>query len=176
MYLLPSHTLLFILHYQIKWYFRKDQSRTRNQAHLTVDDTDFCIKEPQPSSSLWHSHKFKGPGVQCKIAVCVSTGWIAWAHGPFRCGAHSGETTAKLGLHHMLDHGERHIADGGHKNPFAIIPDNAVTIQEMDCMQICRARHEAINRLFKTFASIGDVFARHYSKHALFVHSIINLI
>jgi len=161
---------------QIKWQFRKDGRPPRCAVNVAIDGADFCIKEPRPFSASWYSHKYKGPGVRCEIGVCIATGWIAWAHGPFRCGTCSDETIAQLGLHHMLDHGERHIADGGCKSLHAIIPDDAVTVQEMNYMQICRTRHETINTLFKKFASIGDVFTRHCSKHALFGHSVINIV
>ena len=143
---------------------------------MTVDATDFRIKEPNPFSSTWYSHKFKGPGVRYEIGVCIATGWIIWANGPYRCGTFADETIASLGLHHLLDHGERYIADGGYKSTWAIIPLDATTAAETHYMSICRTRHETINRYFKAFASIANIFTRHVSKHALFAHSIINVV
>ena len=35
-----------------------------SQCLVTVDGTDFRIKEPQPFDSKWLSEKFNGPGVK----------------------------------------------------------------------------------------------------------------
>lgn len=43
-------------------------------------------------------------------------------------------------------------------------------------MQICRSRHETIDRYFKQFTCINNIFARHVSKHAQFARSIINVV
>ena len=59
---------------------------------------------------------------------------------------------------------------------YAVVPVDATTQEETDYMQICRTRHETINRYFKAFASIANIFTRHVSKHALFAHSVINIV
>ena len=161
---------------QVNWSYRKDHATTRSRVYVTVDGTDFRIKEPTPFSSSWYSHKFKGPGVRYEIGVCIATGWIVWANGPYRCGAYADETIARLGLHTILEEGEHYIADGGYQSTEAIVPMDAVTEDETRYMQICRSRHETINRYFKHFASIANIFTRHVSKHALFAHSIINIV
>lgn len=111
-----------------------------------------------------------------EIGVCISTGWIVWANGPFRCGAYPDELVAKKALHHILDEDEKYVADGGYKSYLAIIPADAITQHETDYMKVCRSRHETINGYFKTFASIANIFTRDVSKHGLFTHSIINIV
>ena len=83
---------------------------------MTIDGTDFRILEPRPFSKSWFSHKFKGPGVRYEIGVSIATGWIVWVNRPYRCGAWPDEKIAQDGLHHILEDGERYIADGGYKS------------------------------------------------------------
>jgi hypothetical protein len=37
----------------------------------------------------WFSHKFKGPGVQYKVALNIMMGDIVWINGPFPCGCYA---------------------------------------------------------------------------------------
>ena len=111
-----------------------------------------------------------------EIGVCIAAGWIVWANGPHRCGTYSDEAIARRDLHYILDAGEKYIADGGCQSRFAVVPDDMVTEQEQWYAQMCRTRHETINRLFKTFDSIANTFQRGVDKHALFAHSIINIV
>jgi hypothetical protein len=110
------------------------------------------------------------------VAVCISTGWIVWLNGPYRCGSWNDLKIAKDGLHHILDHGERYIADGGYNTPQALNPHDAFSHEERMYMQICRTRHETINRLFKNFAIVGTVFKRDVGKHGLFLYSVANVV
>ena len=66
--------------------------------------------------------------------------------------------------------------DGGYSSLQAVVPVDAVTEWETRYMKICRTRHETINTCFKKFASIGHTFTRNVDKHALFAHSIINVV
>jgi hypothetical protein len=143
---------------------------------VTVDGTDFRIQEPSPFSPTWYSHKFKGPGVRYEVAVCIATGWIVWLNGPYRCGTWNDLKIAKDGLHLILDTDERYIADGGYRTPQALHPLDAYTHEETHYMQICRTRHETVNRLFKNFAIVGDVFTRAVHKHGLFLYAVANVV
>lgn len=84
--------------------------------HITIDGTDFRIKEPSPFSPLWLSHKFNGPG------VCIAIGWIVWVQNCFRCGSYSDNAITGLGLSWNLDAGERCIVDKGYHSCFALTP------------------------------------------------------
>ena len=63
--------------------FRNDSGKT---CKMTVDGVDCPIQEPIPFDPQWFSHKFRGPGLKYEIAVCIQTGDIVWANGPFKCG------------------------------------------------------------------------------------------
>ena len=47
---------------------------------ISVDGTDFKIKEPTPFSPMWCSHKFKGAGLHYEVGVCILTGEIVLAY------------------------------------------------------------------------------------------------
>ena len=164
---------------QIDWdnrFLSGNGLRRRCEVFVTVDGTDFRIKDPSPFSTSWYSHKYKGPGVRYEVAICIATGWIVWFSGPYRCGSWPDLSIARDGLHFMLEDGERYIADGGYKCEEALIPDDAVTFYERYYMSSARARHETINQLFKQWKIIGNRFSRDPSKHGLFAHSIANIV
>jgi hypothetical protein len=106
----------------------------------------------------------------------IATGWIVCVNGPFPCGRYTDLKIAKSALHHILDHGERYIADGGYVTHQALNPHDAFSHEERMYMQICRTRHETINRLLKNFAIVGTVFKREVGKHGLFLYSVANVV
>ena len=179
MSLMESHSLIAFVALQIQWAFRKDGASpmsTSRRLYITVDGTDFRIQEPSPFSPTWYSKKFNGPAVRYEIGICIETGWIVWVNGPFKPGEYADESIARVGLHLILDHGERYIADKGYQSTYAITPFDAANQVEKDYMALCRTRHETINRLFKTFKVVGNRFSRSPSKHAVFCHSVINIV
>jgi hypothetical protein len=161
---------------KINWACRKDHSSSHSNVFVTVDGTDFRINEPTPFSPTWYSHKFKGPGVRYEVGVCIATGWIVWLNGPYRCGTWNDLKIASDGLHYILEDDERYIADGGYCTPQALHPHDAFTHEETAYMQICRTRHETINRLFKNFSIVGNTFTRSVEKHGLFLYAIANIV
>ena len=42
--------------------------------YITVDGTDFKIKEPTPFSPTWYSQKHNGPGLRYEVGICIHTG------------------------------------------------------------------------------------------------------
>lgn len=54
--------------------------------HVSLDGTDFRIREPQPFNKKWFSHKFKAAGVRYEIGISIVEGEIVWASGGFPCG------------------------------------------------------------------------------------------
>ena len=70
----------------IWWEHRLIGGGWHNRCHVSVDETDFRIREPKPIWPGWFSHKFSGPGVQYKVGVSIQNGWIVWVNGPFLCG------------------------------------------------------------------------------------------
>jgi len=110
------------------------------------------------------------------VGICISTGWIVWLNGPYRCGTWSDEAIAQDGLHMILGEGERYIADGGYKSIYCLSPMDATTQYETVYMQMCRTRHETINSRFKKFSIISNIFKREAAKHGLYMYSIANIV
>jgi hypothetical protein len=61
-----------------EWYERDNGS----QCLVSVDGTDYAIREPSPFNKKWYSHKMNGPGVRYEIAICIQTGVPVWTNGP----------------------------------------------------------------------------------------------
>ena len=80
---------------------------------LSVDGTNFWIRELIPFDTKWFPHKLNGPGVRYEIGTCIQTGWIVWANGPFPCGEWSDLAIVRSSLMHLLESWERCVADGG---------------------------------------------------------------
>ena len=102
--------LLFAL--QIRWDVRLEHHGLE-RCLVTVDGTDFRIPEPSPLDTQWYSHKFKGPGLQYEIAVCIRTGKIVSYNGPFECGRWPDLNIFRNKVKRMLPVGERVVADRG---------------------------------------------------------------
>lgn len=64
--------------------------------HVSLDGTDFRIREPQPFNKKWYSHKFKGPGIRYEIGISIVEGDIVWAVGGVPCGEWSDLKIAKF--------------------------------------------------------------------------------
>lgn len=44
--------------------------------HVSLDGTDFRIREPQPFGKKWFCHKSKGPGIRYDIGISIVEGDI----------------------------------------------------------------------------------------------------
>jgi len=161
---------------QIQWENRYATNSHCN-VYITVDGTDFKIKEPRPFSPAWYSHKFNGPAVRYEVGICIATGWIVWFNGPYKPGDYPDLKLAQeCGLHECLDEDERYIADGTYTCNQALIPHDIANHYESVYMQWCRTRHEATNKLFKLFKVVCNKFERSPFKHGLFVHAIAQIV
>jgi hypothetical protein len=83
---------------------------------VSVDGTDYAIREPQPFHKKWFSHKMNGPGVRYEIAICIQTGVRVWTNGPYPCGSWPDLRIARYALVDAFDPGEYYIADGGYRD------------------------------------------------------------
>ena len=67
---------------QIRW-----ENRLRfdngNVAKISVDGTDYKIRNPTKFWKGWYSHKFNGPGLRYEVGIAIQSGDIVWVHGPF---------------------------------------------------------------------------------------------
>ncbi len=52
---------------------------------ISVNGTDFRIREPTVFSPKWFSYKFKGGGLCYEVGLLLETGDIMWVNGPFAC-------------------------------------------------------------------------------------------
>lgn len=131
-----------------------------------MDRTDFRIQEPSPFWNGWYSHKFRGPGVRYEIGVCIQTGWICWVKGPFPCGAWSDLKIFNNFLKNKLIPDERVECDNGYGGIRCDTPGKfAPTREQKQIKKDVRARHETINRKFKQFGCLKQVWRHKLEDH-----------
>ena len=160
-----------------------------NWCLTTVDGTDFRINEPGnphryvwydskgrrvTCNPKWYSHKFKGPGIRCEIAVNIQTGEIVWVYGPFPCGRFPDKVIFKHKLQHMLEEDEE-VETDGHYRCIHGCRSKCDYINRADkrAKKRARARQEAVNRRFKQFGILGGGRFRHTLwKHKMCVRAV----
>ena len=152
--------------FKIDW---DNRFRCRNGSTclVTVDGTDFKIKEPKPFSPSWYSHKFKGAGLRYEVAICIQTGWIVWINGPFKCGEWSDRRIMQEDLEMMFLPWEKYVADKGYRDGGfkAETPDDNDPKVFKEMKASARSRHEATNKLFKDWKSLREMFRHPIHKH-----------
>ena len=144
--------------------FEKDKF---NDCLMTVDGTDFRIYEQGPA---FYSHKFKGSGLRYEVVLCILTGKIVWINGPFECGLWPDINIFRSALMLELEDGERVEAYDGYvgEAPKHIkCPQYFCNPEETEFMQqrICN-RHESVNKRFKQFGILKQVYHHDLSDHA----------
>lgn len=143
-------------------------------ARASVDGTDFRILEPTPFDPKWYSHKFHGPGMRYEVAVCIATGRIVSAHGPFPCGQYSDVRIFRIALKARLEDGEYIVADGGY-NDERCRSCKGTNDPNRRLFSVIRARHETVNRRFKQFNALGNRFRHSLGLHSSCFHAVCNL-
>ena len=145
---------------------------------ISVDGTDFCIRQVQPFWTGWFSHKFNGPAVRYEVAVSIQSGDIVWTNGPFPAGRFPDLKIFRLGLKQLLLFSrERAEADAGYRGEASCIdlPDEGVfnNPHQMDIKGKVRKRHEAVNRRFKQFSCLSQKFRHHLFYHKYFFSAVV---
>jgi len=112
---------------------------------VAVDGTDFRIFNWKPFWTGWFSHKFEGPGLRYDVAVSIKGGKVVWINGPFPAGKWPDISIFREALIHMLDVGEKAIADKGYRGE-----DEHIVIPEGSSGRGVRARHETVNGEYVT--------------------------
>lgn len=162
---------------QIRWEHR-NLGRRGGLCRISLDGTDFRIKEPRPFDRAWYSHKFKGPGLRYEVGVSISMGWIVWVHGPFPCGSWADLRIARStgGVQEMMERQERYIADSGYRDgsDFGITP-NGLNNDDQRRQSKIRARHETINGRFKQWRALNERFRHKLELHWIVFMSIANI-
>jgi hypothetical protein len=127
---------------------------------------------------MWFSHKFNGPGVRHKLAVCIQSGEIVWINGPFPCGSWPDIRIARDAPVHELDlhGGEMLLADGGHNDGHETFETPTGEHNADQRMKgLARARHETINGRLKAWRVLSQTH-RHPSKtHGLCFRAVANI-
>lgn len=141
---------------------------------VTVDGTDFEIYEPTPFSPGWYSHKFKGAGLRYEVALAISTGDIVHINGPFPCGNYPDITIFRSKLKGMLRDGEMVEADNGYRGEHNHVRTPVDYVSTTDKKQKAKAmaRQETINRRFKQFGALKQVFRHDISVHRVVFESV----
>jgi len=147
---------------------------------ITVDGTDFLIQEPFPfvkeTSKKWFSHKFKGPGLRYEVGICIASGDIVWFNGPFPCGEMPDLKIFRIKLKTILLPGEKVMADAGYKgDPKTCTPQDGRDSRHRKAMSRARARHETVNRRFKTWSCLKQVWRHDRSKHHLAFRAVATI-
>ncbi|CAB9518774.1 hypothetical protein SEMRO_962_G225190.1 [Seminavis robusta] len=156
---------------------------------LSLDGTDYRINEPMddeefeyykdgkrlPFNPKWYTKKFNGPGVRYEIAICIQTGKICWAYGPFPCGKWSDSRIFQHNLQHQLGENEMVEADGGYAGlPFDVrTPNDSLNDDDKRAKGQVRARHEAINRRLKQWGVLGQKFRHELGFHKTCFRAVV---
>ena len=130
-----------------------------------MDVTDCHVEEPQPFSSIWYSHEFKGAGLRYELGVDLFSGLIASVNGPFPCGSWSDLKIFRNGLLKKLLPNEKVAADGG-CNHSAVVKSDKLSKSEARLISIYRAPHESANMRIKRFHVFRSLF-RHKTEFRL---------
>lgn len=142
---------------------------------VTVDGTDFRIREQKPFWSGWYSHKFKGPGLRYEVAVSIQSGDIVRVNGPFPFGHWPDIKIFRLDLMHELLEGERVEADKGYRGEpqaVALPGEELENPKRHEEKRTARARHETMNRRLKHWGCLFHVFRHDLRKHARIFQSV----
>jgi hypothetical protein len=137
---------------------------------MTVDGTDFLIKEPQPFNKMWFGHKYNHAALRYEVAISIFSGEIVWVNGPFPAGEFTDQKIVGLtdGLEaHMLPY-ETYLADGIYRHCLRSIV--APFTSKL------RARHENANGMFKEFRCLRDMFRHDINKHSIVAFAVFNII
>lgn len=139
-----------------------------------MDGTDFQIPN---KGSLFYSHKFKKSGLRYEVGLCIRTGDIVWINGPYACGKWADISIFRDSLKSKLDQYERVEADDGYigEAPRHIkCPKSATNKRINEAMQSrVRRRHETVNKRFKDWGILRQVFRHKVTKHYYVFRAIV---
>lgn len=161
----------------IRWEHRLIGGGRHNRCRVSVDGTDFRIREPKPFWPGWFSHKFSGPGVRYEVGVAIQNGWIVWVNGPFPCGDFPDLRIVRESLIYELEEDEYYIADGGYGDGgnYSMTPTGRHDFSDRQ-MATVRARHETINARFKNWKALQNTWRHRLDKHGILFRMVANIV
>ena len=131
-----------------------------------MDGTDFRIPE---HGRQFFPFKFRKSALRYEVGLSILGGEICWISGPYLPGVYNDLDIFRTSLLSQLDEFERVEADDGYigEAPLRVKCPGCVTIPEekQNIMKRVRARQETINRRFKQWQILKQVF-----RHDLRVH------
>jgi hypothetical protein len=147
---------------------------------VTVDGTDFRIQEPMPFSEGWFSHKFHGPAVRYEVCVNIQNGWIVLVNGPFPAGEWPDLRIAREKLCPLIADSEfpdeLALADGGYFDDYEFFDTPTGENNEEQKMKAdARARHKTINRRFKQWGILQQIYRGSLHRHGHIFQAIANI-
>ena len=153
---------------------------TQDMCLVTVDGTHFRVyNKTLPNSwrynTKWFSHKYRAAAVSYEVAVSIKTGDIVWICGPFP-GATPDINIFRYKLKQLLLPFERVMADRGYQGDRSCrTPYNAMNCQHARAMAVLRSRQETVNRRFKIFGALKQIFRHSVDKHHAFFRTSVVL-
>ena len=166
-----SHSVkLSILLLQIVWENRR-KGDIGNDCLVNVDGTDFRIRH---AGRRFYSFKYKASGLRYECATSILGGDLVWISGPWEPGTYNDISIfRKSGIMSQLDEGERVEADDGYigeaprrvKCPQSM---GRTAVEDYDKQQsISRRRHETVNKRFKQFGALKQIWRHRVANHGL---------
>ena len=134
---------------------------------ISCDGTDFQVYE---HGRKWFSHKNKKSALRYEVCLGIMAGDIVWINGPFVAGKFNDIKVFRDSLITFLDPYERVEADDGYlgeapryiKCPMSVT--NPVEMKEIQGR--VRSRQETVNRRFKDWGILKQVFRHDMLDHA----------
>lgn len=137
--------------------------------YVSLDGTDFRIREPFPFDRKWYSHKFKAAGIRYEIGISIESGDVVWASGGFPCGEWPDVKIAKE-LYVYYAENEITLADKGYRDRrYFKLPEN---ITEKRIL----ARHETLNGRLKNFQILNSRYRHSLKNHPRVFHACVNIV
>ena len=153
--------------------FRDDVGNT---IKMTVDGVQFLCKvcDGFTRRQMW-AWKFKKPGVNCGIGICIRTGDIVWAEGS-HLGPYHDLTMYRECLKLYLEDDEMVSADRGYRGDETVSTPYTQSEEEQEISKIHRARHETVNCRMKMYGALNTAFRHGIVKHGRVFRTVATLV
>ncbi|KAG7366458.1 hypothetical protein IV203_029128 [Nitzschia inconspicua] len=157
----------------IRWSKRKKGDQL-NDCLVSVDCVDFPIPH---AGRRFHTHKWKfHSALRYEIAVSIIHGECVWINGPYEAGLWNDIMIFRNALLHELEDGERVESDNGLRGvspQYAKCPLSIGNLVECeDMQQKVRSRHETINKRFKQWRIMKNIYMGSIEHHGGFFRTV----
>ena len=133
---------------------------------ISVDSTDIPVAEDSPIDPDMYSYKLKRAALRYEIILSLTTGNIVWLNGPFKAGACNDKSIFNNGVAHKLRTAhELAVTDKGYGGPEVLSRDD-IPHHLKHLHNLYKARQETVNKRFKNFTVLSQVFRNGHYEHA----------